>query len=214
MSDFAALRRTMVEEQLTARGIADPRVLAAMGAVPRESFLPEPLRAQAYDDGPLPIGEGQTMSQPLIVALMAEAARIGPDDRILDVGTGSGYAAAVLARLGRFVWSIERIAALAERARTTLAGLGVANVEVICGDGSLGWPPQAPYDVIHVAASAPVVPATLQQQLALGGRLVMPVGPSREHQRLVRIRRTAAAAWAQDDLGAVVFVPLIGAGGW
>jgi protein-L-isoaspartate(D-aspartate) O-methyltransferase len=214
MIDFAALRRAMVEEQLVARGVADPRVLAAMGEIPREAFVPEALRARAYEDGPLPIGEGQTISQPLIVALMAEAARIAPGERILDVGTGSGYAAAVLARLGRFVWSIERLEPLAERARATLVELGIANVEVICGDGSLGWPPQAPYDVIHVAASGPAVPATLERQLAVGGRLVMPVGSRVDGQRLIRVRRTAEGSWERDDLGAVAFVPLIGAGGW
>jgi protein-L-isoaspartate(D-aspartate) O-methyltransferase len=214
MTDFAALRRAMVEDQLVARGVRDPRVLAAMGEVPREAFVPEAVRDRAYEDGPLPIGEGQTISQPLIVALMAEAAQIDPGDRILDVGTGSGYAAAVLARLGRFVWSIERIATLAERARAALAGLGLDNVEVVCGDGSLGWAPQAPYDVIHVAASGPGVPAALERQLAIGGRLVMPVGPRGEGQRLVRVRRTAEGRWERDDLGGVAFVPLIGAGGW
>lgn len=214
MIDFAALRRAMVEDQLVARGVKDAGVLRAMGAVPREMFVPEPLRPRAYDDGPLPIGEEQTISQPLIVALMAEAASIAADDRILDVGTGSGYAAAVLACLGRFVWSVERIARLAERARAALAALGTDNVEVICGDGSLGWPLQAPYDVIHVAASGPAVPAALKGQLAVGGRLVMPIGASVDGQRLVRVRRTAEARWEEEDLGAVAFVPLIGAGGW
>jgi protein-L-isoaspartate(D-aspartate) O-methyltransferase len=214
MTDFAALRRRMVEDQLVANGVADVRVLEAMGNVPREAFVPERLRPQAYADGPLPIGEGQTISQPLIVALMAEAAEIKAADKVLDVGTGSGYAAAVLARLADRVCSIERLEPLAERARGTLAALGVTNVEVISGDGSLGWPPEAPFDAILVAASGPDVPPALERQLAVGGRLVMPVGPRGESQRLVRVRRTAAEAWTREDLGGVAFVPLIGAGGW
>jgi protein-L-isoaspartate(D-aspartate) O-methyltransferase len=214
MTDFAALRRRMVAEQLTPNGVADPRVLEAMANVPREAFVPERLRDQAYADGPLPIGEGQTISQPLIVALMAEAAELRPTDKALDIGTGSGYAAAVLARLAGRVWSIERLEPLAERARATLAAQGITNVEVISGDGSLGWPPEAPFDAILVAASGPDVPPALERQLAVGGRLVMPVGPRGEGQRLIRVRRTAADAWSREDLGGVAFVPLIGAGGW
>lgn len=214
MTDLAVQRRRMVEDQLIANGVADARVLAAMGEVQRELFVPDELRDQAYLDGPLPIGEGQTISQPLIVALMAEAAEIAPGDHVLDVGTGSGYAAAILGRLAGHVWSVERLPALADRARAALAAAGCSNVEVICADGSLGWAAAAPFDAILVAASGPDLPATLQRQLRIGGRLVMPVGARGEGQRLVRVRRTGPHGWQQDDLGGVAFVPLIGAEGW
>lgn len=198
----------MVERQIAARGIRDPRVLQAMREVRRDAFVPPHLRHEAYDDGPLPIGEGQTISQPFVVALMAEAARIGPEDRVLEVGTGSGYAAAVLGRLAGRVWTIERHASLAETARRRLAVEGFANVEVLVGDGSRGWPPAAPFDAILVAAGAPVVPAALRAQLAPGGRLVMPVGPY-GRQELIRITRTGPDSFQEDGLGDVAFVPLI-----
>jgi len=202
----------MVEHQLAARGIADGRVLAAMERVPREAFVPAELAEYAYDDSPLPIGEGQTISQPYIVALMAEAAHIGPGARVLEVGTGSGYAAAVLAELAASVVSIERHAALAEKARAALMELGYENVEVIEGDGSRGVPERAPYDAILVAAGAPAPPDSLKRQLAEGGRLVIPVSAD-AHQTLCVITRRGDS-YEEEDLGAVRFVPLLGEEGW
>jgi len=206
-------RARMVRTDIARRGVADPAVLAAMGTVPRERFVPAVQAAYAYDDCPLPIGEGQTISQPYIVALMAEAAEVGPSDRVLEVGTGSGYGAAVLSRASSEVWTIERHEALAERARTTLAGLGYDNVHVVVGDGSLGWPGAAPYDAIVVTADAPSVPEALVDQLADGGRLVIPVGASPGYQTLLRVRRVGDEL-RRDDLGGVAFVPLIGEQGF
>jgi protein-L-isoaspartate(D-aspartate) O-methyltransferase len=212
MADPLELRCRMVERQLKARGIGDPRVLAAMGAVPREAFVPESLRELAYDDGPLPIGQGQTISQPYIVALMIEAAGIEPGARVLEVGAGSGYAAAVLARIAGQVFAIERHAALADEAWRRLTGLGHANVTVIAGDGSGGLPGEAPFDAILVAAGSASAPEPLKQQLAIGGRLVVPVG-GETLQSLRCVTRTGEDAWSEADLGAVRFVPLIGAHG-
>jgi protein-L-isoaspartate(D-aspartate) O-methyltransferase len=202
----------MVERQLAARGITDSRVLAAMERVPREAFVPPELAEYAYDDSPLPIGEGQTISQPYIVALMAEAAHIGPGARVLEVGTGSGYAAAVLAELAASVVSIERHAALAEKARAALMELGYGNVEVIEGDGSRGVPERAPYDAILVAAGAPAPPDSLKRQLAEGGRLVIPINVD-SHQEL-RVITRRGDSYEEEDLGAVRFVPLLGEEGW
>src|SRR4051794_1685623 len=204
----------MVERQIAARGIRDERVLAAMREVPREAFVPENLREFAHDDTPLPISEGQTISQPYIVALMADAAGIGPLDRVLDVGTGPGHAAAGLSRLAERVYSIERHASLAEAARQRLEALGYTNVEVRVGDGSRGWPEAAPFDAILVAAGAPDVPDALKSQLAIGGRLVIPVGGQERSQRLLRLRRTAESEFEEDSLGDVAFVPLVGEQGW
>jgi len=205
----------MVERQIRARGVRDPRVLAAIGAVPREAFLPPELVEFAYDDRPLPIEAGQTISQPYIVALMAEALRLQPDDDVLEIGAGSGYAAAVLAAMARRVYTIERHAELADLARERLARLGYANVEVRCGDGTLGWPERAPFAAIVAAAGGPEVPRALIDQLEIGGRLVMPVGPS-QLQELVRVTREGAGAadLRYEALGAVQFVPLIGTQGW
>jgi len=205
-------RRAMVERQLAARGITDGRVLAAMERVPREAFVPAELAEYAYDDSPLPIGEGQTISQPYIVALMAEAAHIGPGARVLEVGTGSGYAAAVLAELAASVISIERHAALADKARAALMELGYGNVEVIEGDGSRGVPERAPYDAILVAAGAPAPPDSLKRQLAEGGRLVIPINVD-SHQEL-RVITRRGDSYEEEDLGAVRFVPLLGEEGW
>lgn len=203
----------MVERQLIPRGIEDPRVLDAMSRVPRHAFVPEGEVAFAYDDRPLPLGDGQTISQPFIVAQMLEAARIGPEDRVLDVGTGSGYAAAVAAELAHRVVGIERIPDLAVLAATTLEALGY-RVEVITGDGTRGWPAGAPYDAIVAAATGPAVPAAWVEQLAPGGRIVMPVGRSGGAQRLALFERDDTGVLRETNLGAVAFVPLIGDDAW
>jgi protein-L-isoaspartate(D-aspartate) O-methyltransferase len=204
----------MVATQLIARGIRDPGVLRAMETVPREAFVSPTQADFAYADEPLPIGEGQTISQPYVVAAMIEAVCPGPRDRALEVGTGSGYAAAVLASIVDAVYTIERLAGLAEAARGRLAGLGYRNVHVRHGDGTLGWPEHSPYDVIIVTASGPRVPESLLEQLAIGGRLIMPVGASLASQRLVRVVRVSADRYEHEELDPVTFVPLIGAEGW
>ena len=204
----------MVRRHLAARGIRDPAVLAAMRSVPREAFLPPELEEFAYADTPLPIERGQTISQPYIVALMTAAAELRPADRVLEVGTGSGYAAAILARIAKEVYTIERHEELARVAADRLAQLGIRNVSVRHGDGTLGWPEHAPYDAIIVAAGGPRVPAALLEQLAPGGRLVIPVGEGRSVQRLVRVTRAADGQLHEEELGDVRFVPLIGAQGW
>jgi protein-L-isoaspartate(D-aspartate) O-methyltransferase len=212
MADPSELRSWMVERQLRARGIADPHVLAAMGDVPRERFVPEPMREFAYEDGPLPIGEGQTISQPYIVALMIEAAGVEPGERVLEIGAGSGYAAAVIGRIAARVFAIERHATLAAEAGRRIADLGYDNVTVIAGDGSGGLPEEASFDAILVAAGGDKVPEPLKRQLAIGGRLVVPVG-GETLQSLLCVTRTGEEAWSEDDLGSVRFVPLIGAHG-
>jgi protein-L-isoaspartate(D-aspartate) O-methyltransferase len=209
-----AARRWMVEEQLAARGIRDPLVLAAMGKVPRERFVAHEQAARAYEDTPLPIGEGQTISQPYIVGLMTEALGLGPGDRVLEIGTGSGYSAAVLAEIAAEVYSVERLASLAERAQQHLAALGYANVHIRVGDGTLGWPEHAPYDAIVATAGGPRVPPALLDQLAIGGRLVIPVGSSPHEQSLFRLVRGANDDYSRERLEAVAFVPLIGVEGW
>lgn len=201
----------MLEEHLAARGIKDARVLAAMSKVPRERLISAAQREHAYDDRALPIEAGQTISQPYIVALMAQELRLAPSDRLLEIGTGSGYAAAVYAKLVAEVFTVERYAQLAESAREKLAELGLRNVAVRCADGTLGWPEHAPYQAISVAAAGPQVPPALLDQLALGGRLVMPVGQvgDLEVQRLVRVIRRGRDAYESEDLGGVQFVPLV-----
>lgn len=213
MDEWTQRRARMVEEQIEARGIRDPDVLAAMRRVPREDFVPEAMRAWACDDSPLSIGDGQTISQPYIVALMIVAAAIRPGGRVLEVGTGSGYAAAVMAELAAHVYTIERIEALAAQAAGRFARLGCTNIELRTGDGSGGWPEAAPFDAILVAASGPCVPEVLRAQLAPGGRLVMPVDDG-WLQRLVCVTREAAGSYREDFLCDVRFVPLIGAHGW
>ncbi|MFP5288316.1 MAG: protein-L-isoaspartate(D-aspartate) O-methyltransferase, partial [Thermoanaerobaculia bacterium] len=213
-TDFENRRRDMVQRQIAGRGIRDRRVLDALLAVPREVFVPERLHEFAYDDTALPIEEEQTISQPYIVALMAEALEIGPDDRVLEVGAGSGYAAAVLSRIAREVYAIERHRALAELARERMQRLGYTNVHIVHGDGTLGWPEHAPYDAIAVAAGGPDVPPALRSQLAPGGRLVIPIGTDPRLQELVRVRRAGADEFRRESLGAVRFVPLVGAQGW
>ncbi len=207
------LRSQMVTAQLVSRGVTDGRVLRAMATVPREAFVPEAMQPVAYNDSPLPIDAGQTISQPYIVARMAEALALRGDERVLEVGTGSGYAAAVLARLAREVVTVERHLSLAAQAAGVLEANGFQNVTVHVGDGTLGWPAGAPYDAITVAAASPAVPPALLAQLAVGGRLVIPVG-SAAVQELVLVTRTANDTFAQERLESVRFVPLIGAEGW
>lgn len=211
--DFAAERRRMVECQLAARGIADPNVLRAFEDVPRELFVAPEWRTQAYDDGPLPIAAGQTISQPFIVAEMIAVAGVSPGDRVLEVGCGSGYAAAVLSRIAAYVYTIDRLAELVDAAAARLRELGYGNVDTRVGDGTLGWPQAAPFDAILVAAAGPKPPDALCAQLKAGGVLVMPVGDT-EEQTLVRVTRVGADAFETRRLGSVRFVPLIGEQGW
>jgi protein-L-isoaspartate(D-aspartate) O-methyltransferase len=203
-----AARLQMIEQQLRQRGIHDERVLHVMSTVPQHLFVPPVLRSRAYEDGPLPIGEGQTISQPYIVALMSESLLLTGTETVLEVGTGSGYQAAVLSRLARHVYSIEILPRLAETARERLATLGYANITVIVGDGSQGWVQGSPYQAIIVTAAAPQMPPVLLDQLADGGHLVLPVG-SGDDQHLLRLRKTKGEV-TQEDLGPVRFVPLVG----
>lgn len=207
-------REIMIREDLIGRGIRDQAVIKAMREIPREKFVDELLREQAYNDNPLSINEGQTISQPYIVAYMTEALELRPTDRVLEIGTGSGYAAAVLSRLVETVHTVERLAGLAQSARLRLGLLGYTNIVVHEGDGTLGWPEHAPYDAIVVTAGAPQVPKPLQEQLAVGGRLVIPVGRSHDLQMLVRVRRLAEHDFRSEELCGVRFVPLIGSAGW
>lgn len=214
MADYSQARAEMVERQIAGRDVKDAGVLRAMRAVPREEFVPEELRPFAYDDAPLPIGEGQTISQPYVVALMVEAANLRPEERALEIGTGSGYAAAVMAEIAAQVYTVERHASLAEAARRRLSALGYANVEVRTGDGTLGLPDAAPFDAIICAASGPDVPDAWKEQITTGGRIVMPVGGHYGGQQLVRLVRRDQDHFDRDLLGGVRFVPLVGAQGW
>ncbi|OBQ85999.1 protein-L-isoaspartate(D-aspartate) O-methyltransferase [Mesorhizobium sp. WSM3873] len=214
MLDLSRERRRMVDVHLRRRGIHDREILAAMREVPRETFVDPGFEEFAYEDGPLPIAEGQTISQPYIVAFMLEMAEIGPGDHVLEVGTGSGYAAAVMSRIVDHVYTMERHAGLAETARRRFETLGYRNIEVRTGDGTKGWPEAAPFDAIVVAASGPGAPLALQQQLDVGGKLVIPVGDDPDEQRLLKVTRTGASTYSEEDFGAVRFVPLIGEEGW
>lgn len=211
---FSDLRERMVAEQIAGRGITHAGVLAAMRAVPREVFVPAADREYAYDDFPLPIPGGQTISQPYVVALMIEAVDPRPQDRALEIGAGSGYAAAVLGRLVAHVHSVERRPELVAYARERLARAGADNVEIHEGDGTLGWPAGAPYEVIIVTAGGPTIPTSLQEQLAVDGRLIMPVGRSRYEQELILMIRDDERHYRRYRLGPVAFVPLIGREGW
>jgi protein-L-isoaspartate(D-aspartate) O-methyltransferase len=206
-------REYMVSEQLARRGIRDPAVLEAFRRVPREEFVDEDQQDFAYDDGPLSIGWGQTISQPYVVAMTVQALGLRGHERVLEIGTGSGYAAAILGALAREVVTIERIPELAAIAAERLARLGFSNVVVHCADGTLGWAPDAPYEAICVAAGAPRPPRPLLDQLAIGGRLVLPHGDTRS-QHLARIIRRSEDSFVEEDLGEVRFVPLVGAEGW
>lgn len=212
MPDYADLRDAMVDMQIAQRGIRDSRVLNAMRKVPRERFVREGMEEFAYEDSALPIQEGQTISQPYIVAAMIEAAEIRPGDRVLEVGAGSGYAAAVMGQIAGQVFAIERHEALGRLARERMAALHYDNVDVRVGDGTKGLAEEAPFDAILVAAAGPDVPETLKRQLAIGGRLVIPVG-GRGNQKLCKIVRLADDRYEEQDLGAVMFVPLIGEDG-
>jgi protein-L-isoaspartate(D-aspartate) O-methyltransferase len=204
---LAIARRRMVESQLRNRGIADERVLDAMLRVPRHEFVPEPYRRQAYEDHPLPIGEGQTISQPYIVGSMLAALELAPTDKVLEVGTGSGYVTALLAELAAQVISVERHATLADEAQRTLDALGYRNVKVVVGDGTQGFPAEAPYDAITVAAAAAALPAALLAQLSEGGRIIIPVGsPENQQLQLIRIRGGEAEIYLRE---ACRFVPLV-----
>lgn len=214
MHNFVELKRQMIEHQMVARGLRDDEVLSAMSAVPREKFVPPELVEFAYSDEPLPIAARQTISQPYIVALMVSALQLKPEERVLEVGTGSGYAAAILSEIADQVFTIERHKILADSARERLLELGYDNVQVRVGDGTLGWPTQAPFDGIVVAAGGPDVPKALLQQLSVGGRLVIPVGSEKHRQSLLRIRRISADEYREEDLGDVRFVPLIGISAW
>jgi len=204
----------MVEKAIVARGVRDELVLGAMRGVPREAFLPHQLCEFAYTDCPLPIEEGQTISQPYIVAFMTEALALQGGERVLEIGTGSGYAAAVLAEIAADVYTVERIGQLAEKAASTLADLGYDNVHVLHSDGTKGWPEHAPYDGIIVAAGGPTIPESLKAQLKIGGRLVIPVGRDPKIQELVRVTRISEHEYRREDLADVRFVPLIGDEGW
>lgn len=211
MDPFADARERMVARQIAARGIDDPAILAAFRAVPRELFVAPEQASAAYDDRPLPIGAGQTISQPYIVALMIAAAEVGPDDSVLEVGAGSGYAAALLGQVAGRVIAVERHGELVEQAQARMAPLDYANVEIVEGDGVLGWPEAAPYDAILTAASGGHVPPALIDQLKPGGRLVMPLGGRWAGQTLVKLTKRADGSLEQDALCAVRFVPLVGA---
>lgn len=209
---FHKLRSEMVRMQIADRGVRDPRVLEAMLRVPRHLFVPEDLRYRAYDDSPLPIGEGQTISQPYMVAWMTELLKVEEDDKVLEIGTGSGYQAAILCELAEEVLSIEKNANLAREAGERLRSLGYKNVRVRVGDGTLGWPEEAPFDGIIVTAGAPSIPQPLLEQLADGGRLVIPVG-STGMQMLTLVRRKGNRFETSEE-GSCIFVPLVGKYGW
>jgi protein-L-isoaspartate(D-aspartate) O-methyltransferase len=202
----------MVQEQLAARGVKDPRVLQAMGKIPRHFFVESALANRAYDDGPLPIGEKQSISQPYMVALMSEALGLAGQERVLEIGTGSGYQTAVLAELALNVFSIEKIRSLAVKARSVLDGLDYYNVAIHVGDGSLGWSDHAPFDAILVTAASPALPQPLLEQLSIGGRLVIPLGEE-QSQVLKRVRREASG-WEEEQLAECRFVKLWGKYGW
>jgi len=214
MSDFATLRERMVDRQIAARGLDDPKLLAAFRAVPREDFVSGDYADYAYQDSPLPIESGQTISQPYIVALTIYAARIKAGDKVLEVGAGSGYAAAVIGQIADEVIAIERHHDLVELARKRMERLGYGNVQIVEGDGTLGWPEEAPFDAIVAAASGSHVPQSWIAQLKPCGRIVMPLGDPHSVQTLVKVTKREDGSLHQEDLGGVRFVPLIGAEGF
>jgi len=207
---LSMLRQRMVERDLRGRGIENPRVLEALGSIPRHEFVPKEIRSAAYEDRPLPIGRGQTISQPYVVALMTELLELRGNEKVLEIGTGSGYQAAVLAKMAEKVYSIEIIPSLSERAGEILTHLGFANVELKVGDGFYGWAEKGPFDAILLTAAAPRIPERLWHQLREGGRLVMPLGEEGKTQRLIRARKVKGKEIIE-DFSAVLFVPLTGA---
>ncbi|MHB0962350.1 MAG: protein-L-isoaspartate(D-aspartate) O-methyltransferase [Gemmatimonadaceae bacterium] len=208
---FTGARRRLIDE-LRAKGISDMAVLRALDLTPRHQFVPTGVRHRAYEDAPLPIGNGQTISQPYVHAMYLQTLRLQGSEKVLEIGTGSGYQTVLLAHLCRHVYSIERIRPLIETARDAITECGVTNVSLLCGDGTLGWPEFAPYDAILVGAGAPEIPQPLVAQLAVGGRLIVPIG-GRDDQRLIEITRTATGV-ERRDLSDVRFVPLVGKHGW
>lgn len=207
-------RDEMIQYQIANRGVKDKQVLDAMRSVPREEFVSEQLREVAYEDTPLPIAAQQTISQPYMVAAMIEALELNGGEKVLEIGTGSGYSSAVLAEIAGDVFTIERIHELAEQAQSVLSKLHYDNVHVSIGDGTLGWAEHAPYEAIVVTAGGPNVPETLKSQLDIGGRLVIPVGSTQRHQKLVRVRRVSKDEFQTEQLADVCFVPLVGKEGW
>jgi protein-L-isoaspartate(D-aspartate) O-methyltransferase len=205
-------RKRMVESQIAARGVKDPRVLEAMLRVPRHLFVPADMRDRAYDDSPLPIGEGQTISQPYMVAWMTELLEVTGNSRILEIGTGSGYQAAILCELGKDVFSIEKQAGLAQAAKERLHSLGYRNIRIKVADGTLGWPEEAPFDGIMVTAGSPSVPQPLLEQLAESGRLIVPIGPS--GIQMLNVIKRKGNEFQTSEVGTCVFVPLVGKFGW
>lgn len=212
--EYRISRRKMVEAQLAGRGIKDGRLLDAMGRLPRHLFVDEALAAQSYSDAALPIGFGQTISQPYMVALMVESLRLSPGDKVLEVGFGSGYQTAILASLAREVYGVERLGPLFQRGRDNLARLGFQNIHLKLADGTLGWPEAAPFNAIAVAAGGPQVPGPLTAQLAEGGRLIVPVGPTEKAQELTLVTKGPRGGITSTPLGACRFVALIGQHGW
>ncbi len=213
MVDYTVARRRMLEQQIVARGIEDPRLIDVMNKVPRHFFVDEGLRGHAYADGSLPIGHKQTISQPYMVAAMSAALELQGHERVLEIGTGSGYQTAILAKLAKRVYSVERISALAARARKVLDQLHISNVNIKTADGTIGWKDQAPFDGILVAAGAPDIPQEYLAQLTAGGRLVMPIGGYNQ-QSLIRITRLDQDQFKREELMGCRFVPLIGVAGW
>jgi len=211
--DFQKLRRKMVDMQIVNRGVIDPSTINSLKNVPRHLFVPNKFKNQAYEDFPIPIGDGQTISQPFLVALMTQEAKCNQNSVVLDIGTGSGYAAAIFSRFVKDVYSIERITLLAEQAKERFTSLGYDNIHVKIGDGTLGWKEHAPYDAIVVTAGAPVVPSDLIEQLAIGGYLIIPVGGA-DVQHLMRYHKVDDQNITEETLDQVRFVPLIGKKGW
>lgn len=212
-ADDLIQRQQMVEKQIKQRGIHDTALLSALLKIPRHLFVPKPLRKHAYEDIPLSIGYGQTISQPYVVALMIQAAQLSPESTVLEIGTGSGYAASVLSHLVKEVYTIERLPALAAQAKTVIKQMHIKNVHVKTGDGTLGWPEKKPFNAIITAAGSPIVPKSLLSQLTLGGTLIIPVGDATS-QQLLRLRKTTPEQFSTEILDWVRFVPLIGKEGW